>query len=333
MALNTWWDGKPEQRYWMEISTEEIGQLLQAPKTPEAHWSYELVGQVQPGDRVLHWTSRHPALAGWSAVTGPATTVSQYTWQPRGTAGRKAGPRTTPGWVVPLGGFHAFNPPVTTGELQPLREILMQTRDLLEAEHGGSYFPFYVYGGSQVRAQQAYLVKFPVELFDVIPGIGAARLDSLDDLADGLVEDFQPPKKKAPSGRTTRAQDPKLRAAIERRSLDVAREYYDSLNATDLVELGKPYDIRVVVGGVERHCEVKGSSMLIDTVELTINEVDHGKSYSPVDLVVVDGIEYSRNADGEVTAFGGTLRVWRDWTPEDEALRGMKYAYSLPPND
>lgn len=335
MALNTWWDGDADQRYWMEIATEDVGARLIAPKG-ENIWSYDLVSVVQPGERVLHWKDK--AFVGWSEVTGPVSVEPEYTWQPRGTAGRAlAGPRTTPGWTVPLGGLHPFTPPVTTATLQPLKDALVGLRSDLEGEHGvPAYFPFYLYGGSQIRAQQGYLVKFPVELFDVIPGLAAARIDTdepleADDL-DDVQEDSQPPGKKAPSGRVTRAQDPKLRAAVERRSLDVARDYYKSLGASDadFKELGKPYDLVVQLDGVERHAEVKGSSLLIDTVELTVNEVTHGQACPYSDLLVVDGIEWSRDDDGEVTAWGGTLRVWANWSPDDDPLAARKYAYSLP---
>jgi hypothetical protein len=130
----------------------------------------------------------------------------------------------------------------------------------------------------------------------------------------------------------TRTQDPALRAAMERRSLDVAREYYEGLGATDYEELGKPYDIRVVVDGVERHCEVKGSSVRLDQVELTWREVEHGTDYAPMDLIVVDEIEPKRDlVSGEVThGVGGRRRVWSNWSPEPERLKPTAYAYTLP---
>ena len=337
VALNSWWTADLTQRYWMEIThREDVGGNLQSPKLPEGMWSYDLVSQVQPGDRVLHWKSgRDRALVGWSDVVGAPTTVPQYTWQPRGTSGRAlSGPRTTPGWVAPLGGMTSFATQPTLTSLLPLLDELMDLDERLANEHRRpTYFPFYRYGGQQIRTQQAYFVKFPVELFNVIPGIDAARLGMTAASADDaeIAEDFQPRKKRAPSGRTTRAQDPKLRAAIERRSLDVATAYYEGIGGTDLRELGKPYDIAVTVDGVERHCEVKGSSMLIDTVELTANEVDHGKDCGNVDLIVVDGIDISRDrATGDITASGGKLRVWAGWTPADESLRATKFAYSLP---
>jgi Protein NO VEIN, C-terminal len=97
--------------------------------------------------------------------------------------------------------------------------------------------------------------------------------------------------------------DPKLRDAVERQAVKVAKAYYvDELHGTDYEEVGKPYDIRVTVNGIPRRCEVKGSSMQIDTVELTCNEVEHGNAFTPVDLIVVDSIVPTRDpVTGEVT--------------------------------
>jgi hypothetical protein len=88
--------------------------------------------------------------------------------------------------------------------------------------------------------------------------------------------------------------------------------------------------IRVTLNGIDRHAEVKGSSMLIDTVELTLNEVSHARDYMETDLIVVDGIEWARRADGTVTTRGGRLRVWPDWAPAESSLSARKFAYTLP---
>ncbi len=50
--------------------------------------------------------------------------------------------------------------------------------------------------------------------------------------------------------------------------------------------------------------------MFIDTVELTANEVSHGKGHGNVDLIVVDGIDIIRDkVTGEINTKGGRLRV------------------------
>ena len=239
-----------------------------------------------------------------------------------------------------LGPFHAFASPVIAVQLLPILEQIVAVDRALSARHKGPiYFPITRYGADrpagrqEVRAVQAYFAKFPVELFNVIPGISSARIYVPLGLAEtDLPEDFQAGKK-APAGRTTRAQDPKLRAAVERRSLDVAKSYYvDDLGGSDYEEVGKPYDIRVTVQGTVRRCEVKGSSMEIDTVDLTPNEVEHGMTFAPVDLIVVDKIDPVRDPDtGEVThAIGGRRRVWSDWTPLQSDLNVTMYAYALP---
>lgn len=336
VVRNPWWISEPEQRYWMEITHrpyKEIGTNLHCQVRPVV--MDELVEYVQPGDRILHWkkgsSGVEAAIVGWSEATGPpARTLDPYDDGPE-----------IPCWTVTLGGLQPFPRPVPSSSLLPLLDQLMDLREQLQAEHGKSiYFPFVRHirdGESLIYAPEGYFIKFPVELFDLVPGIGSARIDtaalSVDDV--DIAEDDQPPRAQAPSGRTTRAQDPKLRAAIERRSLDVALAYYNDIDGQNPQELGKPYDIKVTVGGVERHCEVKGSKMLIDTVELTINEVNHPKDPNKdfnMDLIVVDGIDITRdNTTGEIRASGGRIRVWSDWTPEDDALEARKFAYKLPP--
>jgi hypothetical protein len=334
MALNTWWEGDPDQRYWMEVATTgSMGDVLVAPRFSEASWSYELVSQVRQGDRILHWQSEGGlrGLVGWSVATGGPEITPSYAWQPRGTSGRAlSGPRTTEGWVVALGGLNRFDPPLTAHELQEVRQQVLAVNASLERAHRKpTYFPFYLYGGRELRAQQGYLVKFPVELFDVLPSIGAARIRAPAVGPEDLREDNERPRQRVPRGRVTHVQDPLLRSTLENHAVERAIEYYDGLGATNFLKLGKPYDIRLSLAGVVRHVEVKGSSLLIETVELTINEVVHARDYQPTDLVVVDGIDWTRTGDRIITT-GGRLRVWPDWTPADGDLSVRRFAYALP---
>ena|GEM_PF-1790746 len=146
---------------------------------------------------------------------------------------------------------------------------------------------------------------------------------------EDLLEDNERSGRRARSGQVTHIEDPRLRLAIEIHAVDMAIEHYTQLGGTSFAKLGKPYDIRLELNGVERHVEVKGSSLLIDTVELTINEVTHANSYQPTDLLVVDSIHWSAS-DGEITTSGGRLRVWSEWVPGNDDLRARTFAYSLP---
>lgn len=339
MALNTWWDGDPGQRYWMEITDrgvlgEDLVTLKYGVRGRE-EWSYTLVSHVRPGDRVLHYVTNEPggpAIVGWSEAIGVPSTGTT-TWQARGTAGRERDRATTgPSWYVPLGGFHEFSAVVRGRDLDVLEAQMFQLRGQLEAVHGKPvYFPFLPYRRGEVRAQQGYLAKFPAELLDLIPELSAVRTEADGDITLDELEDTGPTKRTVPKGQLSRIQDPELRSAIENHAVYRAIVHYKAQGATDVEKLGKPYDIKVCLDGVERHVEVKGSSLGIETVELTGNEVNHAYEFQPTDLVVVDGIQWSRDATGGITTSGGELRIWSDWTPIEEDLSARKFAYTLPP--
>jgi hypothetical protein len=110
----------------------------------------------------------------------------------------------------------------------------------------------------------------------------------------------------------------------------VARQYYEGLGATEIKEIGKPYDLLVRGLGKELHVEVKGSSVEAGAVELTVNEVTHAHNHKPTDLVVVDCIRFRKRSDGEYVTSGGQRRVWRDWEPEDALLSPTRFRYDLP---
>lgn len=319
----------------MEVATTgEMGERLIAPKFDGATWSYELVSQVRMGDRVLHWESGDEGrgLMGWSVATSNPEVVTGYTWQPRGTAGRSLfGPRTTDAWMVALGGLNRFARPLLFDDLQRVMRGVLQIGAELEKTNGKPlYFPFYLYGGRQLRAQQGYLLKFPVELFGVFSGLGAAQTDLPAASDRDLVAEVQDRKQAVARGALARVQDPELRSAIENHAVSRAVELYRAAGASDIVKLGKPYDVRLVLDGEERHVEVKGSSLLIQAVELTINEVSHAEDFQHTDLIVVDKIEYTRKSDSIETS-GGRVRIWHDWTPSAQDLSPTKFAYMLPP--
>lgn len=339
MALNTWWLAAPHQRYWIEFATLEVGAFLRAPKADaggRANWSYALVSHVQPGDRILHYktnASGGGAIVGWSTAASAPRTLRRYTWQARGTAGRARGRAVTgPGWEVELDGFHPLAAPVTRSELEKSLDEIVALRRSLEREHGKPvYFPFYLYRRGELRAQQGYLAKFPAELFGLAPGLASAATTEADD-HDEVIEDSRPAGSVAPRGRPPRANDPVLRSAIERHAVEMAKEYLAQAQGTDFVDVGKPYDVRYRLHGVERHCEVKGSSLLADTVQLTYREVEHAVGEYPTELIVVDGIKWSRNEDGSIATSGGRLRCWWDWSPAPSALKALDFAYALPPD-
>lgn len=175
MAISEWWTNEPVQRYWMEITNRlDLGGELKAPHFADDNrpkWGYELVRFVKPGDIVLHWyTRRGRRLIGFSVVSGPPESKAMK-WQSRGTSGRASlRPLVDePAWTAPLSGLTYFTAPLTREDIQPLRKTVLDVQASVAASHGGDsmYFPFYEYGGRDLRATQSYLAKFPAELIHV----------------------------------------------------------------------------------------------------------------------------------------------------------------------
>lgn len=84
--------------------------------------------------------------------------------------------------------------------------------------------------------------------------------------------------------------DAAVRVALERHAVQMAYEHYKRAGACEIEALGKPFDLRVIIDGGERHVEVKGSMGVgLESVQLTQGEVDHARTWQPTDLFVVDG--------------------------------------------
>jgi len=124
-----------------------------------------------------------------------------------------------------------------------------------------------------------------------------------------------------------RFADAEMRVAVESHAVKLASDYYRE-QGYEVTEVGKPYDLLTVKGSEELHVEVKGSTMSVDDVELTINEVRHAREI-PTDLYVVDQIRLERLNDGSIRTSGGRVRHWPNWTPADGSLSPTRYRYQL----
>lgn len=331
MGIHNWWDADRDEMYWMEIRKDPVGlgEYLRAPQAAfdgDPVWSYELTSYVQPGDRVFHWhktPSGEPGIIGWSEAVGPLETIT-WSWQARGTRGRGRGvPTVGATWDLPLVGYTELETPITRSALNARGAEVLEVLGGVNRAYGKPiYAPFQNYGGRELRAQQGYLTKFPaalVALLFELPPVDAP----------------EPARDLRRTARAGRGQgylaDAEKRTALERHAVYMAIEHYREAGATEIEELGKPYDLRVTLDGIERHVEVKGSvGEELDSVQLTQGEVDHARTYQPTDLFVVDGISASRGADGAVATSGGVVRMWSDWMPSDKALRPTHLRYTLP---
>jgi hypothetical protein len=336
VAIDDWWVTDPDQRFWMEITDrKDLGADLFAPTTDGSgrpYWGYELMTYVQAGDVVLHWhkmLAGEPGIVGWSQATGEYEDTD-ISWQAHGTVGRTRGNLgRRPAWRMPLVNFTPLPNPVLIGAVRARESKLRQAQLDLEAryENRSLYFPFGFSDRRELRAQQTYFVKMPREVLGIL------------DLAD--LESTPGPKRrpagdgKAPKGGDGDSgfiADSVVRSAIEWRAVNLAINDYTAHGyEVDYTGASKPYDLVVTKGRDVRRVEVKGSSGKAKAIELTTGEVGNSRGSLPTDLYVVDGIEWTRGADGSVDAYGGDARWWRDWMADDVSLVATRYRYALPP--
>jgi hypothetical protein len=327
VSINNWWAQDGSESFWMEITDRnDLGRSLWAPQRDgggHESWSYSLISFVQPGDRVFHWhksKAGEPALVGWSEATGPLS-VEEKSWQAHGSFGRaRGGPTVGPAWVMPLDGLVELDTPLTRTALNTrYKAIVAVMQGASIAARGPAYLPFQNYGGRELRAQQGYLTKFPLALVDLLFSPGLAS----------------PEHPSTPSARVSRKQgylsDAEKRAALERHAVNAAIAHYRAAGASRIEERGKPFDLVVILDGVERHVEVKGSSGHdIGVVQLTQGEVTHAHEWQPTDLVVVDSIACWKDEGGTVLTDGGNARIWANWSPAERDLAPTHLRYDLP---
>lgn len=186
-AAMPWWDGRPEERYWVEITDRAVlGSDLVAPQFDEegrSYWSYDLVNEVAEGDVVLHYAPRpDKAIASWSRAIGDPY-EDTLIWGAHGQAGGRGpvDPYERPAWRRPLEGPFPLARPISLEDFRGAETAIREVHDRLKAEFPSQalYFPFQLSSRRPVRAFQGYMTKWPRELLHVIPDLAA-----LDELAE-----------------------------------------------------------------------------------------------------------------------------------------------------
>ena len=128
----------------MEITDRtDLGGGLRAPKVGtdgKPVWHYEMVSHTKPGDIVFHWHRGlgRPGIVGWSKVVGPLQETLDM-WTPHAGSGAINGPEVSqPNWLMPLGGLHLLDRPITGDEIVDMRgEVLAVLQEAQDSIAGG----------------------------------------------------------------------------------------------------------------------------------------------------------------------------------------------------
>ncbi|MCA4997304.1 DUF3883 domain-containing protein [Tsukamurella tyrosinosolvens] len=299
---------------WMEIRRDEntldFGAALHASREKDdgsRKQAFDRVWMVRPGDRVLHWWQR--AIVGVSVVANvPVESADSVD--------------------VELRDFVRFAVPIT------LEDIRWQTEQVVSVFHSTrgdarwSQFPFQIDHASSDDpfihgAPTTYFAPVPPELVGAIAGLAAQVGDAEQAVQEDLSDQVVTPT------RVAFESDPARRKAVEIRAEEVVIAILEAEGYELVGRPGKPYDLDFVRGEQRLHVEVKGSSVAVDTVILTRNEVAHASEH-PTALFVVDQIEVRLGDDGQYTCRNGRPRRWDNWVPKPEALTALQHSYVLP---
>jgi hypothetical protein len=158
---------------------------------------------------------------------------------------------------------------------------------------------------------------------------GVLSLDALGSalLPDGELEEAASPEvrdaieqTRLAAGRRRRGQgrriDPRQRAAIEDRAMQIARERLEGDGWTVVdVSANRPYDFECSRRTELVHVEVKGTTGDGSSVLLTPGEVRHARERDPTgtSLAIVSEIELRIDQAGEPIASGGSLELILPW--------------------
>jgi hypothetical protein len=127
------------------------------------------------------------------------------------------------------------------------------------------------------------------------------------------------------------AASPALRKAVEEYAMQLAEKHYGA--EYEVKRKGKPYDLLCThrTTGAVLYVEVKGTTTAGEELFLTPNEVCFAReNASQMALFVHSAIVIEQSEHGQVTASGGTTRIWQPWDVEAGVLKPVAYLYAVP---
>jgi len=336
-----WWAGDNTQKYWLEITDRpNLGEDLLSPKfssTGKITPGYESMVHVMPGDVILHYwqqAGQEPALVSYSIALSEAWD-SDINWVARGKNAHGKNAKDSDAWQVSLGEMTDLQSPLTLSVLRERESSIKGVLEALQMKHGDPiYFPFRFSKFEPMRANQVYLTKFPRELVDLLPELNKIVLQADTPVIGGSggtnSGDIGKPLAKVGKSGTGYLNNQAAKKAIELQAMKQATEYLEGLGmAVKDVSATESFDLSAVIGDSVWTVEVKGSSGVATSVELTIGEVKASWSSVFSALIVVDQISWVESANSIQTS-PGRLRIIADWLPEEERLLPTRYRYVLP---
>ena len=197
-----WWDGNPEEKYWMEnTDRSDIGSNLKAPQksdTGKNFWGYNFLKLMKPGDVVLHYDANLKSITHFSIVESQYS-ENEIEWKARGSYARERGSqkKMVPSYQVPLMQLTKLDRPISIETVEAKRVAIQEGYNEIT---GSRYAPFDNAEKRKIGAFQTYISKFPkfmIEIFNITE-LGDEKLSSYDeerkdskDISDSWKEDYE----------------------------------------------------------------------------------------------------------------------------------------------
>lgn len=175
-AINAWWERRPEERYWLDVtSREDPDGFLASPQgegSDASRWTRRLIKHVRGGDVIFHYDAAQGGIVAASVCHGRV----ENRWLSWSTvAGNNVEEGRMRSWSIGL------DPPTLLDAVVPLSEIariqwsLYPALRALEDEVGDPlYYPFEMGSQRDTRPLPGYVLKLPAILVHGIPGLASA---------------------------------------------------------------------------------------------------------------------------------------------------------------
>lgn len=183
-SVHKWWEKRPEECFWLGVTTAAIPNALAAPRVDGQRLRCELpslISHIRAGDVVFHYDKELQAITGRSVAAG-AVRRSGSVWSrpPVPWGAPEAPPEWVPSLVLPLGPTITFEPAVTLAEIARAQWTLFPVlRDFEDQVGEPLYYPFAIDGPERAHLQSGHVFKLPRAFVDAIPALRGSEVLSV----------------------------------------------------------------------------------------------------------------------------------------------------------
>jgi hypothetical protein len=177
-AVNTWWEGVPGERYWLDVTCLERNELILASPRGEgpaaSSWVHRLVTHVKGGDVVFHYDPVQEAIVACSLSQG-SIKKQQVSW-PQECNGNGTVIRPLPSWGIGLQQFTELEAAVPLHQIAKTQwGLFPQLRALEDAVGDPLYYPFEMGSREATRPLSGYVFKLPAVFVRAFPALAGAE--------------------------------------------------------------------------------------------------------------------------------------------------------------